>query len=92
MKKVLAAVLWVARGFHNYGFTLGDMTHQFPEADNRGVAYFTALAGPLALPPVFLITLDKHWLLTPYTTERRWQEFHKEFPSLDHDEFERTWN
>lgn len=92
MKKILIALLWIACAIHNWGFTLGETTHHYPMSNNIGISLFTAASGPFGVPAVFCVGLDSHWMLSPLSTEERWQAFHKRWPSLDRDEFEETWN
>lgn len=92
MKKLGIAVFWIACGIHNWGFTLGDFSHRFPDQINTDVAGFYALVGPCGIPAVLLATGDRHWLLKPLTTEQRWEAFHKRFPDLGRDDFEQDYD
>lgn len=95
MKKVIGilfgVVLWATIGFFNYGYTLGFFTNKFPDQRNVGPAILTAIAGPFAVPAVYLVGNSDHWLLKPYTKEQCWKAFQHMYPNLDREYFERTY-
>lgn len=92
-KIFISVAIWIACGVFNYGHVLGKFTHDFPDDDNRGVATAIAIAGPLGVIPV-LITCGPpyHWRLHALSVEERWEYFHKRWPSLDREYFERMDN
>jgi len=92
MKKIIAlVVLWVGCGYVDYGFVLGEFTHEFPWDYHTAFAIEMGLGGPLSLP-ASLSGPHHHWLTKPYTVEERWQAFHKRWPLLTREEFEQYYN
>lgn len=92
MKKVFIGILWAACGYLNYGYTLGDFSHHYPDQENIPPAIGMAVTGPFGTLVVGGMTGFKHWQTKPYTTEQRWEFFHQMFPELDREYFERTNN
>lgn len=89
MEKVWFVLIWLVCAFHNYGYTLGYFTHEYPAQSHRGIAPVMALSGPFGVPAVYFGSLDKHWLLRPLTTVQRWEAFHRLYPSLTREYFDR---
>lgn len=88
---VAVLLFWAACGYVNYGLELGYFTHKFPCADHRAFAWACAFGGPFALPASFSET-PLHWRTRPLTVEERWNEFHKRWPPLSREDFERSFN
>lgn len=90
---VLTLILWVITGYFGYGLTLGDFDHQFPWSDNRGIASFIAVTGPVGLGIMLIITgPPHHFRMTAPTVEERWQAFHAQWPRVSRGHFERQYN
>lgn len=91
--KVLLVLVWAAFGILNYGLLLGGFTHEFPDQDHMSISVGMGIVGPLATPAAILtIGPPYHFLLKPYTTEQRWEAFHKSAPELDREYFEQHYN
>lgn len=88
MKKCVFGIIWVACSFFNYGYVLGGNTHRFPDQQNQAGAIAIALTGPFGVPATAIVSGFHHWLLKPYTTDQRWEAFHKRWPNLSRDNFE----
>lgn len=91
MKKCIAVYLLCS--VINYGLILGLFTHKFPYQMHYDIAVAVAFAGPLGTPAAIVHSLPHfRFRLRHLSVEERWVHFHKTFPSLDREEFERSYN
>lgn len=89
MKRLIA--IWLVCAYINWGFILGYFTNRYPWDENISIAAFVAVGGPLGLPTSLFVAAPHHyWRLVPTTREEQWAAYHKEWPSLSCDEFDRS--
>lgn len=84
----LIIFVWLICGFFAYGRTLGHFTDAYPY--NRHVAFALSwgfLGGPVSLIITFF-TAKGLFRLHALTTDQRWAEYQKRWPSLGRQYFE----
>lgn len=90
--RIVLLISWCWCGYLNYGYTLGSLTHKYPDSDHVAISIFMAVGGPIAAPAVLITAQPMHWRTKPLTTEERWDAFHKNAPSLSREYFEQHYN
>lgn len=92
MSLLIIIAIWLGCGFVDYGLMLGYLTHLAPEQANVGFSVAAACGGPLSIPAVLALTAPYHWRIKPLTTEQRWEEFDRQWPTLGRAYFEQNYN
>jgi len=93
LARIATLLVWLICGYFAYGLTLGHFDHKFPCADNRQPAIFLGVFGPFGLIVSGVMTGPPyHWRITERSVEERWEIFHREFPDLSREYFERQYN
>ena len=88
---LIILIFWITCGYIAHGYALGYFTHKFPWSDHASFCRFAYIFGPFALVGE-LLHPPLHYLQTPLTIEQRWEAFHKEWPILSREDFERVEN
>lgn len=89
MKKIIAIILiWIACGIVNWGFVLGDFTHDYPYQDNRWIAAYTSIFGPMGTIAIPFCVKHWEWQFKPLTVSERWREFKLEFGDISTKRYE----
>jgi hypothetical protein len=84
---------WLLCGFLSYGCMLGSQSAQYGEFGSRfAQALCSILLEPIGLFATALTYGTSNFRLKPLSKEESWKIHQKKYPSMDYEEFERTYH